>query len=249
MRSLHQIFKYTFLLLGAAFTVNAVVATVLTNMHIGIIMTYILGVLFIICGIFFRKVNENLKWTIICISLVAVLVLTSFISFLYTYGNTDTVTYTEDAIIVFGAGIRGEALSENLTNRLNAAVTYHEKNPNAFIVVSGGQGPEEDITEALAMEKYLVGQGIPQNKILKEEQATSTAENFQYSKELLEDVFEENLSVAFITNDYHVYRAQNIGKTVGFESLTYCHNATPWYLIVPSTLREILAVLKLRILG
>ena len=104
----------------------------------------------------------------------------------YSFGFTDTVTYKEDAVIVLGAGLRGENLSLILRNRLDAAVEYYNENPEAVIVVSGGQGPDEDIPEAEAMERYLYEQGVPLNKIIKEDKSTSTEENFKFSKELLE---------------------------------------------------------------
>lgn len=88
------------------------------------------------------------------------------------YGVRDTVTYEEQAVIVLGAGIKGNQVSRTLQLRLDKTIEYAQKNPNALIVVSGGQGPQETVTEACAMEKYLLENGIRAERILKEEQAT-----------------------------------------------------------------------------
>ena len=53
-----------------------------------------------------------------------------------------------DAVIVLGCGVRGERVSLTLARRLDAALAYLEENPKAYVVVSGGQGAGEDISEA-----------------------------------------------------------------------------------------------------
>ena len=63
------------------------------------------------------------------------------IGFLGIYGQHDNVTYQEDAVIVLGAGLRGDQVSLTLAQRLDAAIAYHEKNPRSVIVVSGDRGP------------------------------------------------------------------------------------------------------------
>ncbi len=128
-----------------------------------------------------------------------------FAGILFGYGKADNVTYSEDAVIVLGAGIQGEELTDNLRHRLDMAIDYYTENQKAIIVVSGGQRPQEAITEALAMEQYLLSQGVPEAQIIKEEAATSARENFLYSKQILEDHFEKPYCVAFITNDYHIW--------------------------------------------
>lgn len=249
VEKIHKIGEYILMALGAVIIANAVIASFLSNMNTGILLTYALGAIFLLCGVFFKSIIKRVPKWVKCVISTGVLLVTIFVLFLFLYGSSNNVTYKEDAVIVLGAGIRGEELSENLKNRLDRAVDYHSKNPNAVIVVSGGQGPQEDITESLAMERYLLEQGLSEDKILKEENATSTKENFQYSKELLDGHFNAPYSTAFITSDYHIYRAESTAKLVGFESITHCHNSTPWYMILPNGLRECLAVVKLWILG
>lgn len=87
-------------------------------------------------------------------------------------------------MIVLGAGLRGERVTDLLARRLDAAYDYHLENPNAVIVVTGGQGPGEDIPEARAMKAYLVEKGVPEKQILEEASSTSTEENFCFAREI-----------------------------------------------------------------
>ena len=175
---------------------------------------------------------------------IGAMVVVAFVVFLLTFGSTDNVTKKEDAVIVLGAALHGERPSAVLADRLDTAVEYYQQNENAVIVVTGGKGMQENITEAAAMEKYLVNKGVPREKIIKEEKATSTFENFVYSKEILDELFEDKYTVAYITNEYHIYRAGAIAKTTGFENFTHKHSSTRWYSLIPGTLRECLGVMK-----
>ena len=77
-------------------------------------------------------------------------------------------TGNEKAVVVLGAGLRGEQVSGLLARRLDAALAYYRQNPDVLLVVSGGQGPDEAIPEAEAMARYLQAHGVPGENILKE---------------------------------------------------------------------------------
>jgi len=230
--------------LGSCLAVNALLATILSNFHTGTLLTWMLSLCFLFGGIFQRQIQRAMprviRLVILCLLLLPLLAGTA----LFAFGSIDTVTYEEDVLIVLGAGIRGETLGKSLKLRLDRALDYHEKNPDAFILVSGGQGPEEDITEALAMERYLLASGIPASKIVKEEGATSTGENFKFGKIILDERLNDSYSVCVITNDYHVYRARYLASVSGLQDVHSCHAETSLYNIIPSTLRECLAVIK-----
>ena len=65
---------------------------------------------------------------------------------------------------MLGAGIKGERVTLTLANRLNKAIEYHNANPESIIIVSGGQGRGEAISEAFAMKRYLVAHNIDEAK-------------------------------------------------------------------------------------
>lgn len=237
--------KILLIALGSLLILDGLFLTVYSNFNTGILLTFVLGTMLILLAVFAPKLKGRLFTVLKTVFVVGVCVIFTFQSFLILYGTTDTVTGNEDAVIVLGSGIRGERISQGLKSRLDTAIECHRQNPDAIIIVSGGQGEQETITEALAMERYLLEQGVPEASIIKEESARSTFENFKFSREILESRFGSEYSVAFVSNDYHIYRASRLAKLNGFENTTHAHSNTKWYTIMPSSLREILAVIKL----
>ena len=69
-----------------------------------------------------------------------------------------------------------------IKSRLEVAVPYLTKYPHVKVIVSGGQGPDEDRTEASVMQDYLEQHGIDATRIIIEDQSTSTYENLVFSK-------------------------------------------------------------------
>lgn len=239
--------------IGIVFTIYGLVLCAMSNLNLGVILTVAIGGAVFLLGIFYSKIQiltsrGFLKFakTIVIILLCAEILLIGFIAI---YGQNDTVNYNEDAIIVLGAGIRGDKVTLPLKMRLDKAIEYHLKNPDALIVVTGGQGFQETVTEAYAMEKYLVSNGVNKNVILREEKATSTNENMRFSKEILDTYFKEEYGIAVITNNFHIFRGVSIAKNEGFENISHMHAGLQWYNLIPCYLRESLAVLKMLFLG
>lgn len=234
---------------GCALFINGAFMSVVSNFNLGVILTLFAGAFFLAWGVFYKKIKEitkkgALKWVKYAIfALVTIEII--LIGFIAAYGQIDNVNYTEDAVIVLGAGIHGDRVSVPLAYRLNAAIEYHEKNPDALIVVTGGKGFQETITEAEAMEKYLVRRGVDPDKIIKEEAATSTNENMSFTKQILDKQLKDDYSVVVITNNFHIYRAVAIAKTEGFKNVYHKHAGLKWYNMAPCYLRESLAVLKM----
>ena len=125
-----------------------------------------------------------------------------------------------DCLIVLGAGLRNDAPSLMLRTRLNKAVEYllgHEEVP---VIVSGGLGRGEIVTEAEAMSRYLIARGIGENRIWKEEASTSTQENLLFSLVLMDErgLDVENAKVIIVSNEFHLYRAKLIAAKAGLDA-------------------------------
>lgn len=221
---------------------NTALMSVIANFNIGLVPVFMLGAVLLTYGLFFEKLP--FRKIISGVLVFGLTVLITFSSFLAIYGRKDNATYDENAVIVLGCGIRGERVSVGLAKRLNKAYEYHLQNPEAVIIVSGGQGPQEDISEALAMKRYLINKGVPEDKIIMEDKSTSTIENFRFSHEIMKEKGFSDSSVVFVTNGYHVYRAASYAKA---EGLTVKHLGTDiiWYTIPMNYMREMLAVLKM----
>ncbi len=231
---------------GSLLIGNAAMLLIISNLNLGILPVAGLGTVLFIYGIFFDKLPfKKIISTLLAFGLITLM---SFGSFLAIYGSRDTADYTEDTVIVLGCGIRGERVSVGLAKRLDKAAEYHEKNPDAVIIVSGGQGPQEDISEALAMKRYLEGKGIDESKIIMEDKSTSTITNFRYSREIMEKEGLSLSSVVFVTNAYHVYRAANYAKDEGLLEVSHLGTDIIWYTIPMNYMREMLAVLKMWVL-
>lgn len=151
-----------------------------------------------------------------------------------------------DYVVVLGAGVNGTVPSRSLRERLEATTAYLTAYPDAVCIVSGGQGANEQITEAQCMQTYLVEHGIDPARIVLEDRATSTEENLAYSFALIEErTGEYPQQVTIISSEYHLFRAAAYARQMGVEAKVYAaKTANPLYL-VNSCLREIPAVWKL----
>ncbi len=243
-----KIIGTVFTILGTCVLINALIYSLLSNPNLGSLLTLALGAFLTIVGIFFTKIISKIPGVALITVLVLFCIAFSLFLFLYIFGSVDTSCADEDALIVLGCGVKGDEPGQNLKDRLNRAILYHQENPDALIIVSGGKGDDENVSEAFAMEQYLIKHGVPAEIIIKEDRATSTEENFLYSKEILDEYFEEHYKVAFITNDFHIYRSSVFAKLTGFANVTSTHADTTWYTVLPNGLRECITVLKLWIL-
>lgn len=153
---------------------------------------------------------------------------------------------SNDYAIVLGAKVKkGNVPSLALRYRLEATLAYSKENPHVTFVVSGGQGPDEDIEEAVVMKNFLLENGLAEDRIIVENQSTSTYENLLFSQELLPDNVD---SVTIITSDYHLYRAQMLAKKLNWKTDVVAAK-TPEVVEMKVRLRERAALLKTYIIG
>ena len=117
-----------------------------------------------------------------------------------------------DAIVILGARVNEDGPSGSLRERISAAREYLERNPDAVAVASGGQGDDEPMSEAECIFDHLVAAGIDPERIMLEEDSTSTVENLSNSFALLEG---RARRVGIVTNDFHIFRALCIGRSLG----------------------------------
>ncbi len=151
-----------------------------------------------------------------------------------------------DYLVVLGAQVRGEQVSKSLRYRLDTAVDYLEENPETRVVVTGGKGPGEDVSEAVAMRNYLVEQGIERERIIMERHAVNTEQNLSYSRSLIGD---STKSVGIVTSSFHVFRAVGLAEKAGFERVTGIAAPSVTGLLPNMMVREFFAVLKDRFMG
>ena len=176
-------------------------------------------------------------FTVLCITVFVFLA-----SFVLSFAHS-TTDYTEDAIIVLGCGLNSDGTpSHTLQNRLDGCIEYHTKNPDSYIVVTGAVSRFGNMTEGAAMKKYLVDKGINAEKILVDEKATNTRENFENSLQLLNSNEINKDNIAFVTNSFHIYRARHYALLAGFSDINVLSVKTDRAVFLPAVIREVCAV-------
>ncbi len=146
-------------------------------------------------------------------------------------------------VVVLGCEVRGEEPSRTLRNRLDAAYAHLTENPDAKAVLSGGQGDNENISEAECMYRYLTEKGIDKDRLYKEDKSSTTYENIKFTREIIKN---NSLSedIAIVTDWYHEYRASLIAKRQGVKNVGAVGAPTETYVTANLVTREIFALAK-----
>jgi len=146
-----------------------------------------------------------------------------------------------DYVIVLGAQMKTSGPSRALQYRLDEAIRYLNENPDAKVIVSGGQGSDEPVSEAQGMYDYLVKKGISADRISREDKSRNTFQNLTYSAEFLD---QEKDSVAVVTNNFHVFRAVKIAKKAGYRNVCGIAAKGEPFLQCNNMMREFFGVMK-----
>lgn len=159
------------------------------------------------------KWSERKKWALTAKRVLSVLLVLG--ALLFTFLEAEVIRWsktdhdsTVTGVIVLGAGVNGTVPSLSLRVRLEAALDYVADKPDIPIVVTGSQGPGEDISEAECMARWLIAHGIDESRILVEDQADNTRENIAFSNALLhQNGYDTLANYAVVSSDYHLCRA------------------------------------------
>lgn len=146
-----------------------------------------------------------------------------------------------DYVIVLGAQMKWNGPSKALQYRLDEAIRYLNENEESKVIVSGGQGPDEHISEAQGMYDYLVSKGIDEERILMEDQSKNTFQNLTFSAEFLD---KEKDSVAVVSNNFHVFRAVKIARKAGYKEVCGIAAKGEPFLQYNNMMREFFGVMK-----
>lgn len=165
---------------------------------------------------------------------------------LLIYHGNRKIQKNAQYLIVLGAKINGTIISRVLKSRLDTAMLYLEENPDTKVIVSGGRGLGEALTEAEVMRSYLVEHGIAEERIIMEDCSVNTEQNIAYSKKILGDF---NRKVVIVTNHFHIYRGLAIAKKQGFTQVSGMAAKTDRIMALHYYVREALAVVKYKCMG
>lgn len=236
--------------LAALFFLNALSVTLRSNFNAGVLLLWGIALVLVCYGVFHVPVDAFLARgfgpVLKTVLLAGAAVYAALICFLLFHGRAAPPQGNEAAIIVLGAGIRGQRLGNMLRRRLEAAHAAWQENPLALLVVTGGQGPQESIPEAQAARRWLLAQGVPEEKIVVEDKSVSTEENLAFARALLlARGLPGQSPVAVATSRFHCYRAKCYAQKAGFCQVRFIPAGISATAMAPSYLREVLAVLFL----
>lgn len=237
----------TLLIFAAFFAVLGIVC-ILIPFHIGMTGICLLLLAAVLAALWLlKRKNAPKVWGRILIALTALSMTVIFgaMAAIIVQGRDDVMPEKAPKfVVVLGAQIQGDQPSLTLQKRLDRAYEYLTEHPEASVFVSGGQGPDEQQTEASVMSAYLTARGIDPSRIVEETEASDTRENLLFSVALAEKRSIDTGSVLIITSDFHMPRAKYIAGKLGMTPYGLTSDTWPWILKVNYQLREVFAFVK-----
>lgn len=149
-----------------------------------------------------------------------------------------------DCAVVLGAKVNGATPSRALRARLDKALEFMALVPDAPVVVCGGQGPDEGVSEAQAMYDYLADHGADMRRVYREDRSSTTRENLQNARALLDAEGLEVESVCVISSEFHLCRALYIAHSLDLDACGLGSRTTPYPYKLFYSFREVPAMLK-----
>ena len=239
-----KLFRILCLVVGGFLVLDTIVVCFLSNYNLGVILPAVLGAPLLLLGLFWPWMDAGFwlflrRAILVCYGLGCLFLLFLGSLMLRAIDRGEHGDY--DALIVLGAAVHGDRVTWVLSNRLDTAYDYAAAHPETVLVVSGGQGDGESVTEASAMAGYLTRRGLDPSRILLEDRAESTAENFAFSKAIIDETLGPDASIGFVTTRFHVFRAGAVARKGGIAARGL---GAPdvWYIAVNNFLRECVGI-------
>lgn len=140
-----------------------------------------------------------------------------------------------DCILILGAGVRNNAPSPMLEDRLLKGIELYNKNISNKIIMSGDHGREE-YDEVNIMKDFAIDKGIKSEDIFMDHAGFSTYESIYRAKEIF-----EAKKIIIVTQSYHLYRALYIANSLGIEAYGVSADLRTYTNQLPREIREIVA--------
>jgi uncharacterized SAM-binding protein YcdF (DUF218 family) len=130
-------------------------------------------------------------------------------------GSYDRVQGEAQVMVILGCQVKPWGPSILLQDRLDKALDYLDDHPGLTVVVSGGQGRDEPMSEAQAMYDYLVEHGVDGERILLEDQSHNTDQNLRNTVELLADAgYDADADIVVVSNGFHLTRVRMLWSRI-----------------------------------
>lgn len=232
------------IIIGAAVFLLFAIAVFDRVLNFGNIAGMLFGIAYIVIGLLMNRTDSSNQKYIFIIALCVLLLTILKMREIYAAGKTKISS--QKVIIVLGCRVRGDEPSLSLIKRVDAAYKFLLFNPESVAILSGGQGKDENISEAQCMQQFLYARGISKDRLILEDRSTSTDENIRFSLQIIETL-DLDRNVAIATSEYHQKRAANICEKYGLNG-TPVSSKTKWTLLPTFLLRELFAEIKEKLL-
>ena len=168
----------------------------------------------------------------------------SFVLYAFLYGRL-SVSRAADFVVVLGSGLLdGGRVPPLLASRLDRGYAVYRalaaRGGDPVLLVSGGKGSDEQVSEADAMAGYLAARGFPADRIYREDRSANTEENLANSQAIM-DRLRPGATCVIVTSNYHVFRTAMIARRIGIRGQV-TGARTAGYYWPSATLREFGAV-------
>jgi uncharacterized SAM-binding protein YcdF (DUF218 family) len=137
------------------------------------------------------------------------------------YGKVDEKAHCDVAIVLGAATSDGE-VSPVYRERINHGIWLYENGYVDYLILTGGIGNGNEMSDACAAKQYAIKKGVPEQVILIEEKSTITEENLEHAKAIMDG---HSLDTAIIVSDpLHMKRAMLMASDYGIDA---CSSPTP----------------------
>lgn len=237
------IFGPILLLLGA------ILLAIPYHMQMTGLVLVLVGLVMVVSWLLWRRPTRKKQTFISVLAILAssgVICLMAAMNIITTSGQPDWARAGQaDYAVVLGANVKTDGTASRIMRqRLRAAVEFMEKNPDAMVILSGGKGDDEPISEAECMYRTIVEMGADPSRLLLEENSVDTRDNLMFSWEIIESRGGTEKAIAVITSEFHQRRAGYIGDALGIETCAVPAHTDQWFYRVNYTLREVFAFVK-----
>ncbi len=120
-----------------------------------------------------------------------------------------------DHAIVLGLALENGKPTDDLVSRLDTAQAYLQQYPAARLILTGGNADGSGRTEADVMHELLLERGVAEDRMILEDQANRTKENFRNTAKMIDP----REPVVLISSDYHMDRAVRTAESAGFSDV------------------------------
>lgn len=122
-----------------------------------------------------------------------------------------------DVALVLGAGTSNGIISLVFKERMNHAINLQKSDKVKYIIITGGFGKGQQISDSEVAKQYAVKQGIIPKNIIIEEESKITFQNIKKAKFIMDSL---DLNTALLVSDpYHMLRAHKMCLKMGINDL------------------------------